>query len=304
MWSPPLKLGPGWRRRFVLVLVGLLSTGAAGAWFVAGVLVSPARDRLGDPPDDMRLEATTLTASSGARIATWYRFPPESRATVVVAHGVYANRRAMLPRARALLEQGWGVVLIDLQGHGESSGEAITLGHLERHDVAAAVAFVKARQPEHRIGVIGISLGGAAAIGASPMNVDAIVVEGTFSTAQRAIHNRVAKRAGPLALLLTPLLTCQLPWRLGVHVAELQPIAQIQRCGCPLLVANGTHDPYTPVNEARELFEAAREPKLFVTFPDAPHVDLYAHNPTLYRETILPFLAEQFGDNAASEASP
>ena len=43
--------------------------------------------------------------------------------------------------------------------------------------LAAAVAFVRARLPGERVGAIGVSLGGAAALlGPAPLAVDALVV--------------------------------------------------------------------------------------------------------------------------------
>jgi len=46
----------------------------------------------------------------------------------------------------------------------ESPGERITFGHLEALDAEAAVEFARQRAPSERLAVIGISLGGAAAL--------------------------------------------------------------------------------------------------------------------------------------------
>ncbi|MFO0940401.1 MAG: hypothetical protein U0930_06500 [Pirellulales bacterium] len=77
--------------------------------------------------------------------------------------------------------QSFSTVLIDLQAHGESSGEIITLGHLEKHDVVAAVEFAKLHHPNEKVAVIGYSLGRAAAKLAGPMQIDALIVEAVYS---------------------------------------------------------------------------------------------------------------------------
>lgn len=66
----------------------------------------------------------------------------------------------MLDRARWLHDEGYSSLLIDLQAHGESTGNHITGGYLEKHDVASAVKFARNRHPTESIGVIGVSLGG------------------------------------------------------------------------------------------------------------------------------------------------
>ncbi len=69
----------------------------------------------------------------------------DSRGWVVLVHGIRANRDSMLSRARLLYQQSYSIVMIDLQAHGESSGEMICLGHRESHDVKAAFSGRKSR---------------------------------------------------------------------------------------------------------------------------------------------------------------
>jgi pimeloyl-ACP methyl ester carboxylesterase len=71
---------------------------------------------------------------------------------------------------------GFAVLLFDFQAHGESPGRRITFGHLEAMDAAAALDFLEQRLPRERVGAIGASLGGAAAVLADPpLRVDALV---------------------------------------------------------------------------------------------------------------------------------
>ncbi|MDG2359568.1 MAG: hypothetical protein P8M20_07945 [Planctomycetaceae bacterium] len=60
--------------------------------------------------------------------------------------------------------EGYSVVMIDLQAHGEIFGTQITSGHLEKHDARAAVEFAR---NQHSNESIGVSLGGAYALLAS-----------------------------------------------------------------------------------------------------------------------------------------
>jgi fermentation-respiration switch protein FrsA (DUF1100 family) len=189
-----------------------------------------------------------------------------------------------------LREAGYSTVMIDFQAHGESPGEAITIGHLERHDVRAAVEFARRQHPGEPIGVIGVSLGGAAAVLAAPLEIDALVLESVYPSIDAAIHNRVAARLGPLSSLPTALLLVQLRPRLGVWPSQLRPIAHLPDIGCPVYVVSGEADRYTTAKETRAMFAAAPEPKELWLVGGAGHVDLFGADPIEYRRRVVGFL--------------
>src|SRR4029453_9272179 len=133
---------------------------------------------------------------------------------------------SMLSRAKLLLGYGLSVLLIDLQGHGETPGAAITLGAREAADVRAALEWLtNTAAPSGRIGVIACSLGGAAVLlGPQPSGFDAVVLEAVYPRVAGAIENRIRIRYGPLAPVLAPLLLVQLQPRLHISPGDLEPI--------------------------------------------------------------------------------
>lgn len=246
------------------------------AWLAFGALVAPVPRVIGSPPEGLPIEPVSFASESGSTIAGWLIDAPDARATVVLLHPLRADRRAMLARGRVMQAAGYRALLIDFQGHGESSGEAITMGWRERHDATAAVAFVRDRWPEERIGVVGWSLGGAAALLGSPLGIDAIVLESVYPTLEEAVQNRLAVRLVPaLTRAVAPWLLWQVPWRLGVGVDEIRPIDSIFLVGCPVLVLAGGRDRRTPLTESRRLVVAGGETARMVAFPAAGHVDLF-----------------------------
>jgi predicted alpha/beta hydrolase len=94
-----------------------------------------------------------------------------------------------------------------MQGHGETTGKYITFGYRESRDVHAALSYLKSRLPGKPIGVIGVSLGGAATLlGKEPIQTDAVILEAVYSSIERAIENRLAIRLGEFGRFLAPLL--------------------------------------------------------------------------------------------------
>ena len=276
--------------RAVLRSAVLAATAFVGAcWFVGGALVAPANHVVGPPPDDLPVESITISSKSGGELAAWYIPADDATATVILLHPLRGDRRSMLGRARLLHEHGYATLLVDLQAHGESPGDHVTAGYRERHDVAAAVDYVRVRSPRHKVAVIGRSLGGAATLLATPV-IDALVLESVYPTIEEAVHNRVALRLGLLHHALAPALLAQLQPRLGISPTQLRPIDHIAAVECPVLIAAGECDLHTTLAESRRLFDTAREPKQIVIFAGAAHVDLLSADPELYGSDVLGFL--------------
>jgi uncharacterized protein len=266
------------------------------------MLAAPANCIVGPPPSDLPVEAMELTSESGAKIAAWYIPAEHSVATVILLHPIRGNRLTMLDRARLIWKAGYSVLAIDMQAHGESTAKFITFGYLERLDVRAAVGFARTKNPQHKIAVLGRSLGGAAVLLGSPLGIDALVLESVYPTIDDAVADRLRIRLGPLAPLFLPFLTWQLKARLGIDAKELRPIDHIAVVGCPVLVMAGGGDEQTTMAESRRLFAAATERKEMVFFEGVGHADLLSASPDLYRESVLGFFAKCLESNATPRA--
>lgn len=271
----------------VLLLLGL----AAAAWIVGTRLSAPAQRNVGAPPAD--LQASTVRF--GGRVGWWV--PGAAGAPcVVLMHGVHADRRDMLGRARFLQAAGYSSLLFDLQAHGESAGDVITFGHREALDARAAVQVARETFRCRRVAAIGDSLGGAAALlGHPPLAVDALVLEAVYASIEEAVGDRIEMRFGRAGRVLEPLLTWQLRWRFGIHPRQLRPIDRIGEFPGPVLVIGGVEDRHTPIEATRRLFAAARGAKELWEVSGAAHADFHRFAPDEYRRRVLAFLRRSVG---------
>ncbi|MHC4513038.1 MAG: alpha/beta hydrolase [Planctomycetota bacterium] len=279
------------RRLLVLGVLGLVLL--IGASVLAGhLLTAPRPKEIGPPSANLAAEPVAFESGSGSRIRGWL-LPgrDQDKATVVLAHGIGGDRRAMLSRARFLRAAGYTALVFDFQAHGESPGKAITFGYRESRDVRAAVAFVRARRPGRKIGVIGQSLGGAAClIGDDPIDADALIVESVYPTLQEAVQNRMEHRLGFLGRLVTPLLTWQSRFRLGFAVDACRPIRGMRSYRGPVLIVAGAEDQSTRIEESRRMFLAAVGPKQLWVVAGAGHVDYHTAAGAEYEKRVLGFL--------------
>lgn len=291
-------------RRGLIASLSLIAAGLIAAWFVAGALVAPSPRPIGDPPHELNATRFRLNSDSGSLISGWHTQPNASHGVIVLLHGIRGSRLSMLDRARILHDVGYATVMIDFQAHGESPGDALTVGYREQHDVCAAVEYARRQHPGEPIGVIGVSLGGAAALLASPLDIDALVLESVYPNLRDAIHNRVAAQLGPFSAIPAELLLIQMKPRLGFWPEELRPIDHLLGIGCPVCIASGTEDRHTTEAETRRMFSAAPEPKELCFFEGAAHVDLFQHNPTQYRDRVIRFLDAHLREGRVDAAPP
>lgn len=211
-------------------------------------------------------------------------------------HGVRSNRREMTGRAIFLNQKGYTVLLFDFQAHGESQGDYITFGYLEAKDAEAAFTFLEKQLKIKSIGVIGMSLGGAAAIlGNVSQKAKALVLEAVYPTLEEAVQNRITMRLGEISQYLSPLIMWQIEPRLGFNPEQLAPIKHLAQTKSPLLIIAGTEDKHTTLAESKRMFNAAAEPKQFWAVQGASHQNFHQYSPDDYQKIVLGFFNQYLG---------
>ena len=288
--NPRRRTIPRYVKRILTLALTALLVVTITAWVLGGRLCAPNPQEVGQLPPDLTGHSIEFASESGSQLHGWFIPGEAGRGTIVLMHGVRATRSSMIGRARFLSRAGYSVLLFDFQAHGESKGDQIGFGYLESKDAQAAVAFAHRERPDEKLGVIGVSMGGAAALLASPpLEVDAMVLESVYPTMDEAIANRLKVSLGDWAGVLTPLLSWQFRPRLGVSTDALRPIDQVGKVSVPKLFIAGADDQYTTLDESKRLFEAAAAPKELWVVEHAAHVDLHQVAGAEYEKKILDF---------------
>jgi dienelactone hydrolase len=167
-----------WFASAAVVALAMMSSIAIGtmlAW-------APRTALSGPTPADRGLSYTQVSfrTPDGVQLSAWW-VPTTSGAAIVALPGSGSTRGATLDQATVLARHGYGVLLVDPRGQGESEGHAMDAGWWGDRDVIAAVAFAQRRPgvDPRRVGLLGLSMGGEEAIGAaSAAHVRAVVAEG------------------------------------------------------------------------------------------------------------------------------
>jgi hypothetical protein len=201
---------------------------------------------------------------------------------VVMFHGFTGNRMEshwmFVKCSRALAKAGIASLRFDFYGSGESDGEfrEMTLRG-EIADGRAAVAFLRAQKgidPE-RVGLLGLSLGGAvAATLASSVQARAVVLWSAVAhTAQLRdlIRKRARKVPGKPGALEYD--SRELHPRLFEDVLKVEPVRHLARYPGPTLIIHPEKDEMIPASHARDFYHAAgAEIKELAIIAGADHV--------------------------------
>ena len=242
-----------------------------------------------------------LTTGDGTRIAGWYipaaNGSGATSATVVLAHADGANKSEMLPWAD-LLHADYNLVLFDFRNHGQSSGRRTTMGVREAEDLRAVLDWLEEEKRPASIGVLGVSMGGAAAINeaASDPRVDAVILDSTHATLANALQARLDRDGYPLSLpgawsiLLGGLL------RTGEDMSSADPVQAIARYReQPVLIINAGSDGAIGPNDASDLLAAAQQAggsAELETCADAAHAQAISTCSSEYADWLLTFLGQ------------
>ena len=250
---------------------------------------------VGEPPAGF--QEVTLTTLDGVDLKGWYT-PSQNGAAILLLHGGTGSRENIRPYARMLAGEGFGVLAIDLRGHGESGGEGNGFDWDGTRDVAAAVAYLQ-EQNVSAIGGLGTSLGGEVLLGAASAQpaLKAIVSDGA---SHRSIddylilpsrQNLLRSWTTRLMYASTAVFTGDTP---PVTILDSVTAAQETRL---FLIAAGTEEQEIEYNT--RFLEAAGDRASLWVVPGAEHTGAFSDRPEEYTAQVTRFFRSAMNVNPA-----
>ena len=150
-----LRFSDGGLRTMTSERLGLLSRINV---LLAGVNIP--RPRSHRHPSDLAPDCRVLSVPgpSGVTLASWYCNRGEGIPVVILFHGYSAEKTSLLGEARAFLDLGASVLLVDFRGSGGSSESYTTVGVHEADDVASAARYARHRLSHRNVLLFGRSM--------------------------------------------------------------------------------------------------------------------------------------------------
>src|SRR5215216_1436900 len=241
---------------------------------------------IGSPPD-AAYKTVSFTASDDVDLEGWYR-PSQNGASVLMISGGGGNRRSTVRHAKMLVRHGYGVLLYDPRGSGNSEGTSNSYGWGWEKDAAAALDFLATRDDVEpgRVGTLGLSTGADIAIdiAARRDDVKAVVADGAAAIGYEDYQALTSKTIdlAPMWVFFKSLEVIQ--GRSGPKEALADQIAR-------------SHAPHLIISAAKleedwgELYDKAGGARSELWhLPDASHTAALRQYPEAYEQRVVSFL--------------
>jgi uncharacterized protein len=277
-----------WSRRALVAGATVVATYVVIAPFLASyVLTHTARSFVPADHVGARHEDVSFTTSDGLRLRGWY-VPSKNGAAVIS----FPGRKGTQKPARMLARHGYGVLLFDRRGEGESQGDPNAWGWDGYRDVDAAVRFLRRRPDVHgdRIGGIGLSVGGEMMLEAAARSkgLKAVVAEGA---GERSIHELLDMTGNDKWLALASY--APLTAGIALFSADAPPPSLADLVGriapTPVFFIYGEHGQDGERNLNPTYFAAAHAPKTLWRVPGSGHVGGIEAQPKHYERRVVGF---------------
>jgi len=286
-----LLRGAGWAAGAVVVGAFVVFPLALALMTTHAPRVAVSESALGWPHQEIR-----IPVKGGGKVAAWY-VPSRNGAAALLIHGSGGNRSRVADRARMLARHGYGVLVLDLPGNGESNGRSSGVGWTAQPGIDAALGFLT-RRPDvdpHRIAGFGVSLGGEVLLEAAARDhrLSAVVSDGA---ARSTIGSDLNSPGGPAGALQ------KVQLQVGLRVIRAisgtwpaPPLEDVVGRIAPrpaLLIASGRG---AEVDANRTYRDAAGPRAELWTIPEAVHTGGLRSRPAEYERRTTAFLDRVLG---------
>jgi len=224
----------------------------------------------------MRLDFR-LTGARGQQLScSWWR-PSTSTSCgsplpcVIYMHGNSSCRLEAVDTLKPVLGQGLSLLAFDFAGCGHSDGDVITLGYLEKEDLAAVVTYLRANDVSS-IALWGRSMGAATALlyGSRDPGIKAMVLDSPFASLQqlvREVVDRAPVRFKPNVAVnaVLRLVRATILRKTGMDIMRLRPAENVSDCAMPAVFLVGSEDTFIPPHHTEAIFKQYAGEKRLIT---------------------------------------
>ena len=202
----------------------------------------------------------------GKTLYGWWMPAPDgvsvSAPTVILAHGWGRNVERVMRCIEALHQNGFNLLAFDFRGHGSRDADAYPNMMKFSQDIRAALDYLEGELgvDVSSVGVLGLSVGGAAAIHAASVDsrIQRVVTVGAFAHPIDAMVAEFRKRGVPYFPLVW-LIMHYLQLRMNIRFHQIAPVHVIAKAAGRFLLIHGEEDKIVPFDHGVRLERAAVE---------------------------------------------
>ncbi|MEF9954540.1 MAG: alpha/beta hydrolase [Clostridium sp.] len=223
----------------------------------------------------------------------------ESHDWVLLVHGYGGKKEKMEGMGLRYSERGYRVLIPDMRAHGESEGEYVGMGWLDKTDILQWIQWVIDKDSNAEIVLHGVSMGAATVMMVSgealPQQVKAVIEDCGYTSVWDIFTSELKARFNlpPFPALYAGRLVGLV--RAGYDMKEASALEQVKKCEIPILFIHGDQDDFVPSDMIYPLYEAATCEKEMLIIRGAGHTEARTADPERYYKTVFDFIEKTKG---------
>lgn len=240
-----------------------------------------------------------ITANDGIILrGTSYELNEKNNKWAIILHGYRSEPNSVLSIGEHFSEKGYQVLIPSMRACGESEGEYIGMGWLDKDDLQCWINFILSENPDAEIVLHGSSMGASTVLMASgdnlPENVKAIIADSGYTSVWDIFSSEAKARFNLPSFPILNMFQLVADFRAGYDIKEASALAQVQKSQIPILFIHGDKDDFVPEYMCEKLYQAANCEKEKLIIQGAGHTEGKYKEPEQYYDTIFKFLNNRF----------
>jgi len=220
--------------------------------------------------------------------------------TLLLVHGWGRNVERCLPYIRHLHSVGYNLLAFDSRNHGSSDKDSFSSMLKFSQDIQAAIDYLKEHKKESAdaVGVIGLSIGGAAAVYATAHDerINCAATVGAFAHPGDIMRSELKSKRLPSIMIA--FLFRYVEHKIGARLDAIAPENNIGSASAPIFLIHGEHDATVPVEHGERLLHAGNPDNIDLWIvPGKRHSDCHLH--AEFWPRLDEFLRRAFAETSA-----
>ncbi|MCD7836774.1 MAG: alpha/beta hydrolase [Lachnospiraceae bacterium] len=209
--------------------------------------------------ENVEEQSVYIISGDGLRLNGGYYANEGSHDWVIVIHGYRSNHTRVTHYSQRYYEEGFQVLSPDLRACGESEGDFVGMGWLDRNDILCWIDWVLEQDSEARIVLHGVSMGAATVMMTSgeetPEAVKVFVEDCGYTSVWDIFSSELKLRFGLPEFPIMYFANINAGLRAGYKFDEASALEQVSKCDKPMLFIHGTLDDFVPFEMHDILYE-------------------------------------------------
>ena len=212
----------------------------------------------------------------------------------IILHGYRSNPESVISVGMHFSEKGYNVLIPYMRATGESEGEYIGMGWLDKEDLKCWIDLIIEQNRNSNIILHGSSMGAATVLMASgdtlPNNIKAIIEDSGYTSVWNIFASEAKARFNLPAFPVLNMFEVVANYRAKYDIKEASALEQVKKASVPILFIHGDNDDFVPEYMCEQLYESANCKKDKLIIHGAGHTESRYKELDIYYSKIFDFI--------------